>query len=95
MGQRIRDGFTAALQGVAGVTAIRGQGLMIGIELDRPCGDLARQALDKHLLINVTQERVIRLLPPLVIDAREADEIVARLAPLVRTFLAAPQQRAA
>jgi len=95
MGQRIRDGFAAALEGVAGVVEIRGQGLMIGIELDRPCGDLAKQALEERLLINVTQDRVIRLLPPLVINAREADEIVARLAPLVRAFLAAPRQRAA
>jgi len=95
MGQRIRDGFGAALQGVAGVVAIRGQGLMIGIELDRPCGDLVKQALGNRLLINVTQERVIRLLPPLVINVREADEIVARLAPLVRAFVAMPAQRAA
>jgi acetylornithine aminotransferase len=95
MGSRIRDGFAAALNGVAGVVAIRGEGLMIGIELDRPCGDLVRQALASRLLINVTQERVIRLLPPLVVDAREADQIVDRLAPLVRAFLAAPSQRAA
>jgi acetylornithine aminotransferase len=95
MGRRIRDGFAAALQGLAGVVAIRGQGLMIGIELDRPCGELVRQALEARLLINVTQERVIRLLPPLVIDAREADEIVARLAPLVRAFLAPASRQAA
>ena len=95
MGQRIRDGFAAALQGVAGVAAIRGQGLMIGIELDRPCGDLVKQALANRLLINVTQDRVIRLLPPLVINAREADEIVGRLAPLVRAFVGTPVQRAA
>jgi acetylornithine aminotransferase len=95
MGSRIRDGFAAALQGLAGVMAIRGQGLMIGIELDRPCGDLVKQALAGRLLINVTQERVIRLLPPLVIGEREADEIVARLAPLVRAFVGAPAQRAA
>jgi acetylornithine/N-succinyldiaminopimelate aminotransferase len=95
MGQRIRNGFAAALQGVTGAVAIRGQGLMIGIELDRPCGDLVKQALGNRLLINVTQERVIRLLPPLVIGAHEADEIVARLAPLVRAFVGAPVQRAA
>jgi acetylornithine aminotransferase len=95
MGARIRDGFAAAFKGVAGVVAIRGQGLMIGIELDRPCGELANQALASRLLINVTQERVIRLLPPLVIGALEADEIVGRLAPLVRAFLSAPAQRAA
>ena len=95
MGQRIRDGFAAELKGAAGLVDIRGQGLMIGIELDRPCADLAKQALDRKLLINVTQDRVIRLLPPLVINAAEADEIVARLAPLVRAFLAAAAQRAA
>jgi len=95
MGSRIRDGFALALRGVEGVVAIRGQGLMIGLELDRPCSELVRQALEKRLLINVTQERVIRLLPPLVVNAREADEIVARLAPLVRSFVGAPAQPAA
>ena len=95
MGQRIRDGFARQLQGLAGVVAIRGQGLMIGIELDRPCGDLVKQALAGRLLINVTQERVIRLLPPLVIGEREADEIVVRLAPLVRAFLGAPASQPA
>jgi acetylornithine aminotransferase len=62
---------------------------MIGIELDRPCGDLAKRALDAGLLINVTAERVIRLLPPLVIREAEAKLVVERLAPLVRQFLAA------
>jgi acetylornithine/N-succinyldiaminopimelate aminotransferase len=94
-GERIRTGFARALGGVSGVTAIRGQGLMIGIELDRPCSDLVKQALAARLLINVTQDRVIRLLPPLVIDAREADEIVARLAPLIRAFVGGDTQRAA
>jgi acetylornithine aminotransferase len=94
-GERIRAGFARELTGVPGVVAIRGQGLMIGIELDRPCGDLVKRALDAKLLINVTQERVIRLLPPLVIDAHEADEIVARLAPVVRAFLAEAAPRAA
>jgi acetylornithine aminotransferase len=89
-GEQIRAGFAAAFEGLAGVVAVRGQGLMIGIELDRPCGELVNAALEARLLINVTQERVIRLLPPLVIDAREADEIVGRLAPLVRRFLGAP-----
>jgi acetylornithine aminotransferase len=89
-GAQIRAGFSAALAGVAGVKAIRGQGLMIGIELDRPCGELVRQALAARLLINVTQDSVIRLLPPLVLSEREADAIVARLAPLVRAFCNAP-----
>jgi acetylornithine/N-succinyldiaminopimelate aminotransferase len=94
-GEQIRAGLARALAGVAGVRSIRGQGLMIGIELDRPCGELVRQALTARLLINVTQDRVIRLLPPLIISAQEADEIVARLAPLVRAFCATPAPVAA
>jgi acetylornithine/N-succinyldiaminopimelate aminotransferase len=86
-GERLRAGFASALSGVAGVVSIRGRGLMLGIELDRPCGELVKQALEAKLLINVTQDKVIRLLPPLVIGTGEADEIVARLAPLVRRFL--------
>ncbi|MFN7570853.1 MAG: aspartate aminotransferase family protein [Betaproteobacteria bacterium] len=88
-GERLRAGFASALAGVVGVLSIRGRGLMLGIELDRPCGQLVKQALEAKLLINVTQDKVIRLLPPLVIDEGEADEIVARLAPLVRRFLGA------
>ena len=89
-GKRIRDGFQRELGAVGGVVSIRGQGLMIGIELNRPCGDLVARALAAGLLINVTQDRVIRLLPPLIINAAEADQIVARLAPLVRAFLGTP-----
>ncbi len=89
-GAQIRAGLQIALAGVAGVRSIRGQGLMLGVELDRPCGELVKQALAAKLLVNVTQDSVIRLLPPLIIDAREAAEIVSRLAPLVRAFLGAP-----
>jgi acetylornithine aminotransferase len=88
MGELIRAGFRDAFSGVAGVTDVRGLGLMIGIELDRPCGDLVKQALEAGVLINVTADKVIRLLPPLVIRETEARELVARLAPLVRKFLA-------
>jgi acetylornithine/N-succinyldiaminopimelate aminotransferase len=94
-GEQIRSGMARALKGALGLVAIRGQGLMIGIELDRPCSDLAGAALAQRLLINVTQERVIRLLPPLIINAREADEIVTRLAPVVRAFLTPLAARAA
>lgn len=87
-GEQLRAGLARALAGVAGVTAIRGQGLMVGVELDRPCAAIVTRALEKKLLINVTQDRVIRLLPPLVICAAEIDELVARLAPLVGEFLA-------
>jgi acetylornithine aminotransferase len=62
-------------------------GLMIGIELDRPCGDLVKRALEAGLLINVTADRVVRLLPPLVIREAEVRELVATLAALVRQFL--------
>jgi acetylornithine aminotransferase len=90
VGELIRGGFRDSLAGVAGVVEIRGQGLMIGIELDRPCGELAQRALDAGLLVNVTAERVIRLLPPLVIRDAEARLLVERLAPLVKRFLAPP-----
>jgi len=90
MGEAIRTGLAEALRGAAGVVEIRGMGLMIGVELDRPCAPLVKEALAAGLLVNVTAERVVRLLPPLVISAAEAAELVARLAPLVRAFLARP-----
>ncbi len=88
-GEIIRHGLRDALGGVKGVVDVRGMGLMIGVELDRPCGDLVKQALAAGLLINVTNDKVIRLLPPLVIRAEEAREVAARLAPLVKAFLQA------
>lgn len=89
VGDGIRHGFSEALKGVSGVVDIRGKGLMIGIELDRPCGGLVTQALDAGLLINVTAERVVRLLPALNFSVAEGEELVSRLAPLIRTFLGA------
>ncbi|MDR0439487.1 MAG: aspartate aminotransferase family protein [Candidatus Accumulibacter sp.] len=88
VGEVLRDGFAEALSGVPGVVAIRGMGLMVGIELDRPCGDLARLGLDAGLLINVTAERVVRLLPALNFSADEGRELVGRLSTLIRAFLA-------
>jgi len=70
------------------VVQIRGHGLMIGIELDRPCRDLVKQALAQGLLINVTSDKVIRLVPPLVINAAEAQQLIDGVTPLVKTFLA-------
>ncbi|MDO9053514.1 MAG: aspartate aminotransferase family protein [Gallionella sp.] len=87
LGQFIRQGFTAALQGVKGVVELRGQGLMIGIELDQPCGELVKQALARGLLINVTADNVIRLLPPLVMSQDEAQQLLDILCPLVKEFL--------
>lgn len=89
VGDGIRHGFAEALKGLPGVVDIRGKGLMIGIELDRPCGGLVTQALDAGLLINVTAERVVRLLPALNFSVAEGEELVNRLAPLIRTFLGA------
>ena len=86
LGERLRADFTQALEGCTAVRDIRGQGLMIGIELDRPCADLVQQAADAGLLINVTAEKVVRLLPPLTLDDAEGDELVATLAPLIRAF---------
>jgi acetylornithine aminotransferase len=88
MGEVILGGLRRELAGVAGVKEIRGMGLMIGVELDRPCGDIVRRALAAGLVANVTADRVIRLLPPLVIQEPEAKQIVATLAPLVKAFLA-------
>ncbi|HEY0665025.1 MAG TPA: aspartate aminotransferase family protein [Gallionella sp.] len=87
LGQFIIKGFTDALQGVAGVKEIRGQGLMIGIELDRPCGELVKLALSKGLLINVTADSVIRLLPPLIMSQDEAQQMLDILCPLIKEFL--------
>ncbi len=87
MGDVIRGGFREALGGTAGFVDVRGMGLMIGIELDRPCGDLSKLALDAGLLINVTADKVIRLLPPLVINEAESRELVSRLSVVIKQFL--------
>ncbi len=87
VGARLHAGLAEGLQGVAGVTEIRGQGLMVGIELDRPCGELLGRAAEAGLLLSVTADSVIRLVPPLILSAAEADEMVAILVPLVRAFL--------
>jgi acetylornithine aminotransferase len=82
------DTLAAGLKGVSGVTQVRGQGLMVGVELDRPCGDLVARARDRGLLINVTHDKVIRLIPPLVISRAEAQQLADILLPLVVDFLA-------
>ncbi|WP_319239893.1 aspartate aminotransferase family protein [uncultured Propionivibrio sp.] len=87
IGGQIRRGMAEALAGVKGFVEVRGQGLMIGIELDRPCGELVARGLAEGLLINVTAEKVVRLLPPLTFNAEEASELVARLSGLIKAFL--------
>lgn len=79
--------FKSGLADESGVQAIRNAGLMLGIQLDRPCGELVKQALEQKLLINVTAENVVRLLPPLVINQDEAGQIVKILCPLIKNFL--------
>ena len=87
MGDLIVASLKAELANEKGVTNIRNAGLMIGVELDRPCAELVKMALDAKLLINVTAEKVVRLLPPLVINEAEANELVARLSKLIKAFL--------
>ncbi len=88
IGNLIRAGFAAELKDTAGVVTVRNAGMMIGIELDRPCGDLVKMALAEKLLINVTAEKVVRLLPPLVMNEAEAKELVQRLSAVIKAFLA-------
>jgi acetylornithine aminotransferase len=88
LGEKLRADFAEALEGLAGVVSIRGDGLMIGIELDRPCGELVARALERGLLINVTADKVVRLLPSLVFTDDDARDLVSILAPMIREFLA-------
>ena len=89
VGDAIRSGLRTALAGVSGVVDIRGEGLMIGVQLDRPCAELVGRALAAGLLINVTADSVVRLLPPLTYSDDEARKLVEMLAPLIREFLGA------
>jgi len=94
VGDAIREGLAAALAGVGGVTEVRGRGMMIGLELNRPCGEIVARALEAGLVLNVTADNVIRLLPALVMSEAEGREVVERLVPLVREFLAQPAKAA-
>jgi acetylornithine/N-succinyldiaminopimelate aminotransferase len=88
VGAVLKAGLERELAGTAGVVEVRGQGLMIGIELDRPCGALLGNAAEAGLMISVTAERVVRLLPALILTHEEAELIVALLCPLINDFLA-------
>jgi acetylornithine aminotransferase len=91
VGAHLKAGLTSALAAEmanGGVKDIRGQGLMIGIELSKPCGALMQKATEHGLLISVTADSVVRLVPSLILTQAEADEIVARLCPLIQAFLA-------
>ena len=88
VGAHLKAALERELAGVAGVTEVRGAGLMLGIELDRPCGVVLTRALEAGLLLSVTADSVVRLVPPLTLSVAEADEIVAILVPVIKTFLA-------
>jgi acetylornithine/N-succinyldiaminopimelate aminotransferase len=88
VGAHLKGALERALEHQPGVKEIRGQGLMIGVELNKPCGALTQRAADKGLLISVTADSVIRLVPPLIMTTAEADEVVAILVPLIQQFLA-------
>ena len=89
VGNYLKAALNKALAGVDGFVEVRGQGLMIGVELNKPCGELiTRGAVEAGLLFSVTADTVIRLVPSLILTEAEADEIVAKLVPLIKAFLA-------
>ncbi|MES2980455.1 MAG: aspartate aminotransferase family protein [Pseudomonadota bacterium] len=87
VGKHLQQALVRELGGMPGVKDIRGRGLMLGVELARPCGDLVKQCADKGLLISVTADSVIRLVPSLIMTTAEADEVVAILCPLIRAMV--------
>lgn len=86
-GEAIRAGLRQALDGVPGVVEIRGEGLMIGIELDRPCGELVGVARDAGVLINVTADKVVRLVPPLIYGEAEVNVLVSAVSGMIKNYL--------
>ncbi len=91
VGAALKAGIERELKGMDGFVEVRGQGLMLGIELDRPCGDILNRAAEAGLMLSVTADRVVRLVPPLILSLDEAQQIVAILCPLIKTFLAEPR----
>ncbi len=87
LGERMSNGFQSRLGEQQGVVSIRVSGLMVGIELDRPCAELVTRALEEGILINVTADRVIRLLPPLIISDAECSEIIDKVSALIQGYL--------
>ena len=91
VGAHLMNALQRELGELPGVKDIRGQGLMIGIELNRPCGVILSRALAAGVLLSVTADTVVRLLPPLIFTTAEADELVSILVPIVRQFLSEPE----
>jgi acetylornithine/N-succinyldiaminopimelate aminotransferase len=88
VGKHLKTALTTQLMNVQGVKEVRGKGLMLGVELDRPCGVLVNRCAEVGLLLSVTADTVVRMVPPLILSTAEADEIVAKLVPLIKAFLA-------
>jgi acetylornithine aminotransferase len=86
MGRRLHDKLEEGLQGLNCVTEVRSKGLMVGVELSRPCAELVQAALEAGLLINVTADNVVRLLPPLIISAEQVDELAGGVCALIREW---------
>ena len=95
VGAHLKSALQRELAGLAGVVEIRGEGLMLGIELDRPCGEILTRAMQAGLLLSVTADTVVRLVPPLILTVAEADEIVSILVPLIQAFLSGAVSSAA
>jgi len=87
LGAQMLESLKQGFSEIKGVVSVRGKGLMLGIELDKDCAQLVNMALEEHLLINVTSDNVIRLLPPLIIDVEIAQQIVEKVIRLVKAFL--------
>jgi acetylornithine aminotransferase len=88
VGGHLMARFASELDGHSGLREMRGHGLMLGIDLTKPCGVLTQRAADAGLLISVTADSVIRLVPPLIMTTDEADEVADILLPLIHAFLA-------
>ena len=86
LGSYLIDKFKKSLEGTQGIVDIRGKGLMIGIELEKDCPNLVEKALENKLLINVTSGKVIRLLPPLIMNEKEADQVVSILTSILKKY---------
>jgi len=95
LGARILNGLKKSLNDVAGVKEIRGKGLMLAVELDRPCKEILTLALERGLLLNVTADSVVRLLPPFILNDAEADQIISIATDCVRDFLSSSESKSA
>lgn len=90
LGQKLIEGFSAALSGVDCIAEIRGKGLMVAIELNKPCAELVGLAKDNGLLINVTADKVIRLLPALTMQDAEAETLIQNLSKIIKDWGSQP-----